>query len=131
MAKKGADKIAKKYSSFAVNASRIATNTEIRAVAAERSCSDFYTAEYMKNHIGEEFEGIISGVLQSGFFVELPDTIEGKVDIHTLPDSVYEVENGITLKDTISGKKYTIGDNVKVKCLNANVNLGLIDFELI
>ena len=131
VAKKGADKIAKKYSSFAVNASRIATNTEIRAVAAERSCSDFYTAEYMKNHIGEEFEGIISGVLQSGFFVELPNTIEGKVDIHTLPDSVYEVENGITLKDTISGKKYTIGDNVKVKCLNANVNLGQIDFELI
>lgn len=131
VARKGAENIKKIYSDFAVKASSIATRTELSAVAAERSCEDFYTAEYMKNHIDEEFDGIISGVINTGFFVELPNTVEGKVDIMTLPAGDYEARNNIALFETITHTSYTIGDRVRVKCVNANVNLGQIDFELI
>ncbi|MBR4305266.1 MAG: RNB domain-containing ribonuclease, partial [Ruminiclostridium sp.] len=131
VARKGAENIKKIYSDFAVKASSIATRTELSAVAAERSCEDFYTAEYMKNHIDEEFDGIISGVINTGFFVELPNTVEGKVDIMTLPAGDYEAKNNIALFETITHTSYTIGDRVRVKCVNANVNLGQIDFELI
>lgn len=131
VSRKGAENIKKIYSDFAVKASAIATKTELSAVAAERNCEDFYTAEYMKNHIDEEFDGIISGVINSGFFVELPNTVEGKVDVMSLPAGDYEARNNIALLETLSHTAYTIGDKVRVKCVNVNVNLGQIDFELI
>ena len=131
VAKKGGDKLRKKYGDFSVRAASQATKTELSAVAAERNCEDFYAAEYMKNHIGEEFDGIISGVLGSGLFVELPNTIEGKIDVRSLSDNYFEVRNGIALYDSVTGTMYTMGDKVRVKCINANVNLGQTDFELI
>ena len=85
----------------------------------------------MKNHLDEEFDGIISGVLNSGFFVELPNTVEGKVDVMTLPAGDYETRNNIALFEILSHTAYTIGDRVRVKCVNVNVILGQIDFELI
>ena len=131
VAKKGGDKLRKKYGDFSVRAASQATKTELSAVAAERNCEDFYAAEYMKNHIGEEFDGIISGVLGSGLFVELPNTVEGKIDVRSLSDNYFEVRNGIALYDSVTGTMYTMGDKVRVKCINANVNLGQTDFELI
>ena len=131
VAKKGGDKLKKKYGDFSVRAASQATKTELSAVAAERNCEDFYAAEYMKNHIGEEFDGIISGVLGSGLFVELPNTVEGKIDVRSLSDNYFEVRNGIALYDSVTGTMYTMGDKVRVKCINANVNLGQTDFELI
>lgn len=131
VAKKGRDKLRKKYGDFSVRAASQATKTELSAVAAERNCEDFYAAEYMKNHIGEEFDGIISGVLGSGLFVELPNTVEGKIDVRSLSDNYFEVRNGIALYDSVTGTMYTMGDKVRVKCINANVNLGQTDFELI
>lgn len=131
VAKKGGDKLRKKYGDFSVRAASQATKTELSAVAAERNCEDFYAAEYMKNHIGEEFDGIISGVLGSGLFVELPNTVEGKIDVRSLSDNYFEVCNGIALYDSVTGTMYTMGDKVRVKCINANVNLGQTDFELI
>ena len=131
VAKKGGDKLRKKYGDFSVRAASQATKTELSAVAAERNCEDFYAAEYMKNHIGEEFDGIISGVLGSGLFVELPNTIEGKIDVRSLSDNYFEVRNGIALYDSVTGTMYNMGDKVRVKCINANVNLGQTDFELI
>lgn len=131
VSRKGADKLKKKYGEFSVKAAAQATKTELSAVAAERSCEDFYAAEYMKKHIGEEFDGIISGVIGSGLFVELPNTVEGKIDVRSLSENYFEVRNGIALYDGVAGTMYTIGDKVRVKCINANVNLGQIDFELI
>ncbi len=131
VSRKGTDKIKNIYEDFSVRASAQATKTELSAVSAERSCEDFYMAEYMKNHIDEEYDGIISGVINSGFFVELPNTVEGKVDVNTLPDGYYDMSNGISLVEDLSGTAYTIGDRVRVKCVNSNVNLGQIDFELI
>lgn len=125
-----ASKLEKRYTRFAAENSTRATDTEIMAVNAERDCEKYYAAEYMKKHIGEEFEGVISGVLNSGFFVELPNTVEGRVDIFTLPEGEYEVRNGITLVETLSNTAYNMGDKVKVKLAAVNVGMGQIDFAL-
>lgn len=125
-----ASKLEKRYTRFAADNSTRATDTEILAVNAERDCEKYYAAEYMKNHIGEQFEGTISGVINSGFFVELPNTVEGRVDIFTLPEGEYEVRNGITLVETLSNTAYNMGDKVKVTLAAVNVGMGQIDFTL-
>ena len=125
------DKLQKKYIKFAKTASNRASNTELIAVAAERDCEKFYMAEYMRNHIGEDFEGYISGVIESGFFVELPNTVEGKVDVMSLPVGNYETRDGIALAEIMSNTVYTMGDKVKVKCVKADVSAGLVDFILV
>lgn len=125
------EKINKKYSKFARTAANRASNTELIAVSAERDCEKFYMAEYMRGHVGEEFEGYISGVLDSGFFVELPNTVEGKVDVFSLPVGDYEARDGISLVEIMSNTVYMMGDKVKVKCVKADVSSGLIDFILV
>lgn len=125
------EKLTKKYGKFARTAANRASNTELTAVAAERDCEKFYMAEYMRNHVGEEFEGYISGVLDSGFFVELPNTVEGKVDVFSLPVGDYETRDNISLVEIMSNTVYMMGDKVKVKCVKADVSSGLIDFILV
>lgn len=125
------EKLCKKYGAFAASASLQASNTELAAVRCERDCEELYMAEYMKNHIGEEYDGMISGVSAGGIYVELPNTIEGMVSVTTLPDGEYEVEHGVILTGACDGSVYTVGDKVRVKCTNVNVNGGFIDFEII
>ncbi|MBQ8841712.1 MAG: S1 RNA-binding domain-containing protein, partial [Ruminiclostridium sp.] len=108
-----------------------ASNTELVAVSAERDCEKFYMAEYMRNHVGEDFDGYISGVLDSGFFVELPNTVEGKVDVMSLPVGDYEARDNISLVEIMSNTVYMMGDKVRVKCVKADVSSGLIDFILV
>ena len=125
-----ADKLTRKYTKFAHESAYRASITELTAVAAERDCEKFYMAEFMKKHIGEEFDGYISGVTGNGFFVSLENTVEGRVDSLTLTPGVYELSNDVALLETLSGKAYTIGDRVRVKCIAADVAGGMIDFEL-
>lgn len=125
------EKIEKKYSKFAAEASMQASNTELSAVHCERECENFYMAEYMKNHIGEEFDGFISGVSPSGVFVSLPNTIEGMVSTAHLPAGEYEVQHTVILTGAANGKVFTVGDKVKVKLVSVNVNGGFIDFEFV
>ncbi|MBP5605277.1 MAG: VacB/RNase II family 3'-5' exoribonuclease [Ruminiclostridium sp.] len=125
------DELKKKYTKFAHESAYRASITELTAVAAERDCDKFYMAEYMKKHIGEEFEGYISGVTEFRFFVGLANTVEGSVDTTTLPIGTYELVNDVSLTETLTGKTYTIGDRVKVKCTASDVGSGMIDFELL
>lgn len=125
-----ASKLEKRYARFAADNSTRATDTEIMAVNAERDCEKYYAAEFMKNHIGEQFEGTISGVINSGIFVELPNTVEGRIDVFTLPEGEYEVRNGIALVETLSNTVYNMGDKVKVTLAAVNVGMGQIDFTL-
>ncbi|MBO6301924.1 MAG: ribonuclease R [Ruminiclostridium sp.] len=125
------DRLIKKYQKFAHEQAYRASITELTAVAAERDCDKFYMAEFMKEHIGEEFDGYISGVTGAGFFVELPSTVEGRVDTMTLPVGTYELSNDISLVETLSNTAYTIGDAVRVKCAAADVGSGMIDLELL
>lgn len=125
------EKLNKKYTKFAAEASMQASNTELSAVHCERECENFYMAEYMKNHIGEEFDGFISGVSPSGVFVSLPNTIEGMVSTAHLPVGEYEVQHKVILTGAADGKVFTVGDKVKVKLVSVNVNGGFIDFEFV
>lgn len=125
-----ASKLEKRYTRFSVENSTRASETEVIAVNAERDCEKFYAAEYMKGHVGEQFEGIISGVINSGIFVELPNTVEGRIDIFNLPEGEYEVRNGIMLVETLSNTAYSMGDKVKVTLAAVNVGAGQIDFTL-
>lgn len=129
------EKLTKKYKKFAAEAAIRASSTELSAVRCERECENFYMAEYMKNHIGEEYEGFISGVSPSGIFVALPNTVEGMIPVTRMPLGEYEVQHGVILTGARSpggaanGKVFTVGDKVKVKCVSVNVNGGFIDFD--
>ena len=125
------EKLTKKYQKFAAEASMRASSTELSAVKAERECETFYMAEYMKNHLDEEYEGFISGVSPSGVFVALENTIEGMVPVSKLPAGDYEVQHGVILTGAANGKIFTVGDKVKIKCTSVNVNGGFIDFEFV
>ncbi|MGN0700012.1 MAG: RNB domain-containing ribonuclease, partial [Oscillospiraceae bacterium] len=125
------EKLAKKYTEFAHSASLRASNTELSAIRCERDCEKLYMAEYMKNHVGEEFDGFISGVSPSGVFVSLPNTVEGMVSVANLPLGEYETEHNVILKGAADGSIFTVGDKVRVKCVSVNVNGGFIDFEFV
>ncbi len=120
----------KRYSGFVQKASEHSTAMEIRAIKIERECEDCYKAEYMQNHIGDEFEGIISSVTEFGFYVELENTVEGLVHINTLPEGYYEYDGYFSIKDEYSDRSFCAGNKVKIICARADVNSGKIDFEL-
>lgn len=119
----------KRYSGFSLKSSEHSSAAELTATNVERSCEDCYMAEYMLSHIGEEFSGIISSVTDFGLYVELENTVEGLVHVSTLGEP-FEFDGMISLRGSLSGKTYALGDRVNVKCVNANVNTGNIDFEL-
>ena len=107
------------------------SETEVNSVEAEREVLDMKMAEYMESHIGEEYEGIISGVTNFGMFVELDNLIEGLVHISTLDGFYTYVPEMLSLISTNKKNKYRIGDRVKIVVTNANKNQGIIDFELV
>ena len=112
-------------------ASNHCSDREIAAVEAERAADDLKKCEYMRDHLGEEFEGIISGVVQQGFFVELPNTVEGLVRVTSLLDDRYFLEEKHHRLVGRGGRQFRIGDSVKVKAVAADMETGKIDFELV
>lgn len=108
------------------------SSKEQDAQKCERDVDDMKKAEYMESHIGEEFTGIISGVQEFGFFVELPNTIEGLVKIENMPKGGYHyVEDKQCLVNKSNKKEYTFGDSVIVKVISASKETSMIDFELV
>ena len=88
-------------------------------------------AEYMMGHIGHHFTGVISGVTNFGFFVELDNGIEGLVRKEDLKDDTYRYDSErYMLLGRRTHKVYTIGDTVKVTCINASKQEAKIDFVL-
>ncbi len=102
---------------------------EREAADAERDTVDLKMAEYMLDHVGEEFEGTISGVTAFGIFVELPNGVEGLVHISSLTDDYYDFyEEQYCLIGKHSGKSYRLGDKVDVEVLQVNLEERSIDF---
>lgn len=102
------------------------------AVKCERDVDDMKKAEYMENHIGEEFDAVISGVHEFGIFVELDNTIEGLVKVEDLPKGGYTYnEKLLSLISRTTKKRYTFGDSVRVKVTRASKETAMIDFELV
>ena len=103
---------------------------EQAAVNIERDCEDCYKAEYMSSHLGEVYEGQICSVVPFGFYVRLPNTVEGLVHINTLQEGDYVVEGSIELLERMSNTRYRVGQAVRVKTVRADVAVGQIDFAL-
>lgn len=105
---------------------------ENKAEEAERDLKDLKKAQYMQQFIGEEFEARISSVQSFGFFVELPNTVEGLVHISTIADDYYFFnDRSYTLTGTHNGKVFAIGDQVRVQLVSVDVDSAKIDFELV
>lgn len=125
------DKIKKKYEKFVKSASKQSSDTELNAMQTERQATDIYVAEYMQQHIGEEFEGTVTSVMSFGVYVALPNTAEGLVHI-SLIDMVNPIlQEGFRLYCPVTGKRYTIGDTVKVKVIGTDILKGNVDFEFV
>lgn len=122
--------IKKKYRDFCKKAASVSTEAEINAINIERSCEDCYKAEYIKNHLGEKFTGTITSVTSFGFYVMLPNTIEGFVRIESLPCGDYFYDGLMEIKEIYGQKTYRVGDVISVICANASVNDGNVDFVL-
>lgn len=105
---------------------------ERAAVDTERDVDDLKKAEYMVDKIGEEFDGIVSSVTSFGLFVELENTIEGLVHVSFMGDDYYHYsDQHQALIGEMTGKVYRIGEAVRVKVTNVNVEERAIDFNLI
>lgn len=102
---------------------------ERRAQDAERDVEKLKKAEYMTDHIGDCYEGIISGVTNYGIYVELVNTVEGMIRLSDIPDDFY-VYNEIMMEvcGKNSGKRYKMGDRVKIQVVAADKDLRTIDF---
>ena len=118
------------YGEFVKEASVTSSENERKADEVERSMDDYYKCRYMRSYIGEEFDGIISGVTGFGVFVELENTIEGIVKLETLPKGKYEFdEKTFTLSS--SSRYYTLGEMVRVKVLGVDMSARKIEFKIV
>ena len=119
----------KDYTGFATHASEQSSRQEVSAVRIERDVEDLYKAEYMHNHLGEVYTGTVAGVTPRGIFVALENTVEGFVPAAQLCKGEATVVEGVSILDPLTGKRWMLGDPVKVQVAGANVALGRIDFD--
>ncbi|WP_295214613.1 ribonuclease R [Ruminococcus sp.] len=123
--------IQERYAAFVVQASAQSSDTEVRAITIERNCDDCYKAEYMQQHLGEIFDGIVAGVTDFGFYVALPNTVEGLVHVASLPESDWINDDSIAFREEQGTACYRLGDTVRVQCTKIDVNSGNVDFALV
>ncbi len=117
------------YKNFVNIASNSCSASERRADEAERAVDELYKTWYMRSHLGEDFEGVVSGVTAFGIFVELPNTVEGLVRIENLPQDDYTfVEERYLLKG--SRNSYKIGDKCAVRVAACNIGTRRVEFTL-
>jgi len=111
---------------------KISSDTERRAEEAERETEKLKKVQYMKDKIGEEFEGVISSVTAFGLFVELENTIEGLVRVSDMTDDYYfyDEEKHLYIGEK-TNKVYRIGDAVKVVLVSVDELRRTIDFNLV
>ena len=124
------ERVEKLYLPIAREAAIAASECERRADMAEREVDELYKVVYMSERIGEEFDAVISGVVSSGIFAELPNTIEGMIRLENLPPDSYEFYEG---KFLLKGKRHSfrIGDPVKVKVAACDYSGLRVQFALI
>jgi len=102
------------------------------AEEAERETVDMKKVEYMKRHVGDVFDGLISGVTNFGLFVQLPNTVEGLVHVSTITDDYYHFhDEQYALVGERTGQRFRIGDGVTVQVMKVNVAERQVDFELV
>ncbi|MDD4275995.1 MAG: ribonuclease R [Clostridia bacterium] len=121
----------KSFETFVLNASKQSSEREVLATEAERDVDDMKKAEYMKAHIGEKYDAVISGVTPYGVFVELANTVEGLCRLENMPEDDY-TNNEEDYALVGRTHKYMLGQKVKVEVVSADefsreINFAVID----
>jgi len=111
--------------------SDIASSREKASVNCEREVEDMKMAEYMEDHIGEEFEGMISGITNFGIFIQLDNLIEGLCRLSDLKEFFHYDEKSMSVTGEKTKTKYSMGDRVLIKVTRASKEEQTIDFEII
>ncbi len=107
------------------------SNQEKKAADAERESVKYKQAELLRRHIGEEFEGIISGMIERGFFVELPDSkAEGLVEFKYLDDAYTVEEGNLRAVGRRYKRQFRMGDRVKIRVVSVDLQRRQIEMEL-
>ena len=120
------------YDAALVEIAQHASEKEVASVNAERDVLDMKMAEYMESHIGEVYDGVITTVTNFGFFVELPNMVEGLVHVNTLKGDFYNyIPEKLALIGNNTKKQYRIGDQLKVRVIASSKETAMIDFELV
>ncbi|MCQ0053623.1 ribonuclease R, partial [Pediococcus acidilactici] len=102
---------------------------ERRAIDTERDVDGMKKAEFMADHVGEEFHAVVSSVMKFGLFVELENTVEGLIHISTMKDDYYEyVEKQMALVGRNTHRTFQIGQEVEIKLMRVDKDQSEIDF---
>ena len=108
------------------------SNQERKAAEAERESIKYKQAEFLKSRIGETFEGVVSGMIERGFFVELPDSkAEGLVDFKYLDDTYTVEEGNLRAIGRRYKKQIKMGDRLKVRITAVDMQKRQIEMELV
>ena len=120
------------YDKILPQVAKHSSETERRAEEAERETEKLKKAEYMEGHIGEIFEGVISGITSWGVYVELPNTVEGMIHVSKLPGDyfVYD-ENTYEMTGQDTGKTYRLGESVRVCVDGVERMTRSVDFSIV
>ena len=119
------------YTQILPEVAKHASEMERRADEAERETIKLKKVQYMENHIGETFAGVISGVAEYGFFVELENTVEGLVRVTSLTDDFYQYyEETYELVGEATNRRFKLGQQVHVTVDNCDRIMRTIDFTL-
>lgn len=117
------------YETILPEVAKQSSEMERRADEAERETEKLKKVEYMSEHIGEVFEGVISSITAWGMYVELPNTVEGMVHVTALTDDYYQYkEDSYEMVGERSGKSYKLGQGMRVRCVAADKFMRTIDF---
>ncbi len=126
------EKRRKHYESILSGIADQSSKTERRADEAERDTDKLKKVEYMEQFIGEEFDGVISSITSWGMYVELPNTVEGMIHVTALKGDYYAYhEEHYEMVGEATGKRYKLGQKVKVRVMSTDKLLRTIDFELV
>ncbi len=124
------DKEMKRLQKFVVQSANQSSTTEVSAQQAERDVDDYFKARFMKDKIGTEYEGIISGVMNFGLFIELDNTVEGFVPVESLEGTNYTYSQKL-LRLSNGNKTYKLGDKVRVKVAGVNLADRRVNFVIV
>lgn len=119
------------YENILPEVARQSSEMERRADEAERETDKLKKVEYMKDHIGEAFQGVISGMTSWGMFVELPNTIEGMVPVTAMYDDYYHyIESSYEMAGESGGRRYKLGQSIEVVCMAVDTQMRTIEFAI-
>lgn len=121
-----AEEVRRRYAQFCETSAAESSRNEIRALIAERDAEDCYMAEYMSQHIGEHFEGTVSGVTMRGVFVRLENSVEGFVSLDAFEGEDFVYDGLITQRSP--KRELTIGTPLPIIVASAYVATGKVDF---